>query len=66
MHKTGATQNPPVGANYQQTVSATWLATGVLTGSHTVKVQWRVSAGTAVGPESGEESDRTLVVVEIK
>ncbi|MEQ1734396.1 MAG: tail fiber protein, partial [Bacteroidia bacterium] len=51
---------------YQQNVAATWLATSVSAGTHTVKVQWRVSAGSAVAPESGEETNRTLNVVEIK
>lgn len=63
-----ATQDPPgAGTYYQQNVSATWLATSVTAGVHTVKVQWRVAGGnTAIAPEGGEESDRTLVVVEIK
>ena len=62
-------QGPPgTGAYYQSSLSATWLATGISAGAHTVKMQWIVSAGaTAVAPETpGEASDRTLVVVEIK
>lgn len=53
---------------YQQNIAAIWLATGIPAGSHTVQVQWIVSAGaTAIAPENiGEDSDRTLVVVEIK
>jgi len=60
-------QTPPGAATYyQENVSTNWMSTGVAAGTHTVKVQWRVNLGTAVAPETGEESNRTLVVVEIK
>lgn len=51
---------------HQKNIAATWLATGVTAGSHTVKVQWKVTSGTAYAPEAGEESARTLTVIEIK
>jgi hypothetical protein len=60
-------QTPPGAATYyQESIAANWLATGIAAGTHTVKVQWRVNLGAAVAPEIGEESNRTLVVVEIR
>jgi hypothetical protein len=60
-------QDPPgATTNYQNNVAATWLATGIAAGTHNIRVQWRVSLSTAVAPEAGEESERTLVVVEVK
>jgi hypothetical protein len=54
---------------YQQNVVAGWLAKGLSAGEHTFKVQWRVSGGTGYAPESAggtQESDRTLIVYELK
>lgn len=57
---------PGTGPYYQSNIAATWLATGLTAASHTINVQWKVSGGTAMAPEATEESDRTLIVVELK
>ena len=51
---------------FQKMASATWLTPALSAGSHTVKVQWKTSTGTMTAGELGEESERTLTVVELR
>ena len=50
------------GANYIEPIVGLWRFTGVSAASHTVKVRWKVDAGTA----TAQTTRRYLLVVELK
>jgi hypothetical protein len=62
----GATKGiQQVQATYVQDIQIAWL-TQVAAGSHMIRPQWRVSAGTALLRASNAESPLMLAVVELK
>lgn len=60
-------QNPPSTTTSQQAMTMFWLATSLSAGSHTFRVQVRVTGGTGyIGETSSSEgSERTLTVIEL-